>query len=795
MSVTSLLSRALVILIAGFIAHTYAGDHSLYELTGSKSDNTGSHGAWDVVTLSGDRRATHRAMQVKVGDVLTMPIPGHRDVAFTITRRSRSYNRNTVLRGYDDEGRSLSLVISSSDVLQGTFFTPAGSFRLQLKGDLGQLTSIDQSKHHQRRVDRGVYRPHERRGGTKVEQAQGIQAPRPMIPHSKSSVSAPKFFTGQSVLDVLFYVDDSFEGYEAALDEAFELLNVVLENNNLGITARIADIVFVDIDETETALATIDKMDSASFPFEDIEADRARTSPDLIHVFREPPPTDFDTCGIAALGLFDGFLASNLFAVTGVTIWDPPVGNGPYCPISTLAHEVGHNFGLQHDRGDLVDMPGRPDAAAPYSFGYVGDGSIATVMGVTAFIGATEYITFSDPDRRCPPLEACGVPADQPNSANNVLAMNNVKHMITGRSDGFSPEFVQVFKETTPDFDCADGSTSTLYAVGISNGSQQPIQLVSTTYLNAQGQVVFEGTRNEVLAPGFVTSGGYCASSNVIGSNITAAYWTYIDPDVDEFRRTAAVLWEPGRLGDDNLVVRIATSDGGSVVGQPERAGYAGDVLEVSFLPLTGNRLDSVTSTCGGQLNGNTYTTEPLAYDCRLEASFKSLSAPTTLFRHALEEPVTDQTHMGVGNLRGWALADEGIARIEVYIDGAYAFDAPYGGQRNDVGSAFPDVSGSNLSGYSLAFNYSDLSPGNHEITAVAISGTGNTLEASAQFQVTGFDQNFIPPSAMIDLNGVQCIAETDSLTLLDALIGERRYDLVVEWRTSEQGFEIIDIR
>ena len=52
----------------------------------------------------------------------------------------------------------------------------------------------------------------------------------------------------------------------------------------------------------------------------------------------------------------------------------------------------------------------------------------------------------------------------------------------------------------------------------------------------------------------------------------------------------------------------------------------------------------------------------------------------TVVHRVALEEPVAGEIHTGVGNLRGWAVATDGISKVEIFIDGAYEFDAPYGG-------------------------------------------------------------------------------------------------------------------
>ena len=50
-----------------------------------------------------------------------------------------------------------------------------------------------------------------------------------------------------------------------------------------------------------------------------------------------------------------------------------------------------------------------------------------------------------------------------------------------------------------------------------------------------------------------------------------------------------------------------------------------------------------------------------------------------------LEEPNTDGVYTGISNLRGWAVAESGIAAVEIDVDGNYAFDVPMGGVRGDV--------------------------------------------------------------------------------------------------------------
>ena len=165
------------------------------------------------------------------------------------------------------------------------------------------------------------------------------------------------------------------------------------------------------------------------------------------------------------------------------------------------------------------------------------------------------------------------------------------------------------------------------------------------------------------------------------------------------------------------------------------------------------------------------------------------------VFRMSLEEPVDGQIHMGVGNLRGWAVSSEGIARIEILVDGVPQFGAPYGGDRADVGSAFPAVAGSSQSGFSLAYNYSGLTLGQHTITAIAHTEGGKTLESSSTFEVVRFESEFIPGADAVDLTGSVLTATDNEITITDVNVDGGIYNLKLKWRPAEQGFEIIEIR
>ena len=178
-----------------------------------------------------------------------------------------------------------------------------------------------------------------------------------------------------------------------------------------------------------------------------------------------------------------------------------------------------------------------------------------------------------------------------------------------------------------------------------------------------------------------------------------------------------------------------------------------------------------------------------------LSATQVTFVTASDVLRVMLEEPVAGETHGGVGNLRGWAVASEGIETIEIWIDGAYAFDAPYGGSRGDVRAAFPDVNDSDRSGFSLAYAYSTLTAGTHTIAAVARDRAGDSMESVASFNVVKFAESFISDPNAVNLDGAACSASADEFLLSDALVSGTLYDIVLKWRTAEQGFEIVEIR
>ena len=158
-------------------------------------------------------------------------------------------------------------------------------------------------------------------------------------------------------------------------------------------------------------------------------------------------------------------------------------------------------------------------------------------------------------------------------------------------------------------------------------------------------------------------------------------------------------------------------------------------------------------------------------------------------------EPVSGETHSGVGLVRGWAIASDGITKVEIWVDGVYAQDAPYGGLRGDVAAAFPDVPNSEESRFALTFNYSELDEGTHTVQAIAYTAEGATRQNTVTFEVVRFPNAFITSDDAVNFGDASCSVAADEISIIDAQVDGGLYDLLLKWRRAEQGFEIVEIR
>lgn len=100
----------------------------------------------------------------------------------------------------------------------------------------------------------------------------------------------------------------------------------------------------------------------------------------------------------------------------------------------------------------------------------------------------------------------------------------------------------------------------------------------------------------------------------------------------------------------------------------------------------------------------------------------------------------------GVARLFGWALDADGVAAVDIYVDGVIAGRAVYGRNRPEVGDMFPGFPDGDNAGWVFALNTTRYSNGLHTITPRAISVTGAQADLPSRvFQFTNITHNLVP--------------------------------------------------
>ncbi|NMD68797.1 N-acetylmuramoyl-L-alanine amidase [Bacillus sp. DNRA2] len=97
-----------------------------------------------------------------------------------------------------------------------------------------------------------------------------------------------------------------------------------------------------------------------------------------------------------------------------------------------------------------------------------------------------------------------------------------------------------------------------------------------------------------------------------------------------------------------------------------------------------------------------------------------------------LDNPVSGSTLKGTHNVHGWFLDENGVANIDVLIDGKVVGQAIYGDARSDIKSAFPQYNNS-YAGFHFALDTNKFSDGQHTLTikATGLNGRTTTLPSS----------------------------------------------------------------
>lgn len=158
----------------------------------------------------------------------------------------------------------------------------------------------------------------------------------------------------------------------------------------------------------------------------------------------------------------------------------------------------------------------------------------------------------------------------------------------------------------------------------------------------------------------------------------------------------------------------------------------------------------------------------------------------------AIGEPTQGSTRSGIGLISGWAVSDLGIETVEVTVDGVSIGNAPHGSSRGDVGAAFPDIPGSDQSGWGMKWAYALLGEGEHTLRVVVTEEGGGTASKEVTFSVIQFESEFISDPADVVTAGALIESPVDGRLIITGaeFVGEI-VDIELAWDTGSQQFLI----
>lgn len=236
--------------------------------------------------------------------------------------------------------------------------------------------------------------------------------------------SLPPTASGVMTVDIMVLYNqaaDDLYNQDAVtrVNHLVDVSNQIYQDSGVNLRLRLVHTEKVDYESDEDSQTAIDQLTNQSHPaFSNVLNLRETYGADLTVLMR--PYHDDGYCGLAWVG---GYGTEGDFS-------HPEEKNFAYSQVSidcgtyVLAHELGHNMGLNHSRRQ--DNRG---GTFDFSLGHGVDNDFVTVMAYSSTFNAPKTRLFSNPALSCGD-SSCGVNQSSNDSADAVYTLNHVAPQI-----------------------------------------------------------------------------------------------------------------------------------------------------------------------------------------------------------------------------------------------------------------------------------------------------------------------------------------------------------------------------
>ena len=266
--------------------------------------------------------------------------------------------------------------------------------------------------------------------------------------------------------------------------------------------------------------------------FSALRAARNQYGGDLVSLVRKFSTPENDGCGIAWLngGGRTGIDAHDEFFGYSVVSDGTDMGTDGktyFCRDETLAHEIGHNMGSQHDRAGATVDGTLKYGVYSYSFGYKTAADAGNFFTVMAYgeTGQTRYRVFSNPRITFCGGLACGGVSDQ---ADNARSLGQTMPIIVGFRATVVPIVAPIIiRRVRGDFN-GDGRTDIFWR-------NAAVEQVSRWYMNGPSRT---GADFDYMPAGYRVAG----IGDFDGDGRSDVLWT-------DNGNTHLLMWRPNANG------------------------------------------------------------------------------------------------------------------------------------------------------------------------------------------------------------------------------------------------------